>query len=274
MVSSEDAGGLRHNPRHSGTISRLELLAYGLAKEPGGSPESTFFRKWGVPTDDPHAIDIQRRLARVLRRLSSEEGALFLVTAETIAKAQEAKKSWNPKANRARHVRLGTSTIAAARLALEIAAMYPPPWEGERGHIGDLVAGLVSFIVGNVQATASAAPTLSVMVARRMLMNLKQRLSKKTGGRTYWELIADLAWLISGKRGVPCSERTVRRYLEKCHRSKTPADAYWSRHWELMHNAARLTPGRTGDAFEEAAKHYLGKPIAKRSAEKAAQDRQ
>src|ERR1700684_651424 len=113
--------------------------------------------------------------------------------------------------------------------------MFPAPSEVERAQISDIVAGLVAFLYGVVVASTGVTATVPVRVTGRTRRSLKQRLSRKVGGRTHWELIADLAWLASGRQGNPCSERTVRRYLEGQHRSRrSPAFFYWPSNWELF----------------------------------------
>jgi hypothetical protein len=113
-------------------------------------------RKWGLQDDDPTAKDVGTRFVKHSLRLPEEALGSILETAENIATAEKAKAEWNPKTCRKQYRRLSRSGVSATRLAIEIAEIFPPPWEGEQAPIGLLIEGLFSYVDGAVMATTCA----------------------------------------------------------------------------------------------------------------------
>jgi hypothetical protein len=219
------------------------------------------FLKWGISTDDHDASDTKRRLAKVRPELSIEEQVWYLMTAESIADAEKAKRVWNPKANVNKYRHLCKTATRAARLILAIDELVPSPWVDERSYIGEIVAGLNSVMQGILQATMLPSKNTSVGRATTILQQTKSLFSKRTS-RMHWELLQDLVWLASGKRIRP-SERTVRRYLDEPRRSRSPVRDYWARNWDLLRRAGLLaSPSRsdTIEAVAEDATQYLERP--------------
>ena len=232
--------------------ARRRLLATRLFDERLG--------KWGLQVDDLHANAVRERFVNLSVRLSETSLEGLLQTAESISRAEKAKATWNPKVNRKQNRRLSRTAVSAARLAQELAEIFPPPWEAERAPIGALISGLASFMKGALMATMhqSAESFLEVRNARKMLQATQRPLNKKTG-MMHWQLIADLVWLASGKTRAHLSERTVRRYVEEPRQrllGRLERD-YWNRHWSDLASVERLVPISNDDPFEMAAVAYL-----------------
>ena len=294
MVRSEDGDVLGHNDRHeipsngknfdpaAGRRSVEEFIARhadgkyrgrGLGLENAGKPgpeerrliaERLFderLSKWGLRGDDLNAKNVRERFAKLSLRLSEQTLRQLLETAESIGSAENAKAGHNPKANRKQYRRLSRTAVSAARLAIEIAEILPPPWEAERAPIGVLVAGLASFIDGALMATLSASGESSAKLraAHKSLSSTRRPLNARTG-KTHWELIRDLVWLVSGTKRTRISERSIRRYLEQPKRPRIPEKGYWNSHWNLLVKVERLVPVRNSDPFEIAALRYI-KPL-------------
>ncbi len=209
------------------------------------------FRRWGLQDDDPTAKEVGARFVKLSLRVPEEALRATLETAESIVTAEKAKAAWNPKAYRKQFRRLSRTGVSAAKLALEIAEICPPPWEGEQAPIGLLIQGLFSFVDGAVMATTHLSrETLSALRnAHRILHSTRRPLKKKTGN-THWELIRDLVCLASGKPSVCPSERTIRRYLKKPNGARIPEKDYWNSHWNDLVRLQRLVPPRNTDRFE------------------------
>ncbi len=192
-------------------------------------PEFWFLQKWGVSPEEsssnPRTSTILSHLYKIWPRLTPDQRHLYLQTAERIAEAEMAKGAWNPKASRTRSIRLIKSAVASAKLVRELSSIFPPPWVGDEGKIGELVFGLASFIAGTLSATFPWDRDMAVDTASDALRSAKKKIARKTGGMR-WELLRDLVWLASGKRDH-LDERTVRRYLDKRPIAKNPLEAYW-----------------------------------------------
>jgi hypothetical protein len=216
------------------------------------------FRQWGLQANDLDAKDVGERFAKLSLRMPEETLRLILETTERIARAEGAKAKCNPKANPKRNQCLSRTAVRAASLAIEIAKIFPPPWEAEQEPIGILIAGLASFMDGALMATTHLSrETLSKLRnARRMLHSTLRPLKTKTG-KTHWRIIQELAWLASGKGGARLSERSIRRFLEKPNLPRIPERNYWNKHWNLLVSVERLVPVRHADPFEVAAVRYL-----------------
>jgi hypothetical protein len=214
--------------------------------------------KWTLRGDDLDAKKVRERFAKLSLRLPEQTIRQLLETAESIGSAENAKAMYNPKANRKQYRRLSRTAVSAAMLAIEIAEILPPPWEAERAPIRGLVAGLASFMDGALMATlhASGESLSKIRDAHKLLHATRRPLRAKTG-KTYWELIRDLVWLVAGKKRDPLSERTIRRYLEKPNQQRIPEKVYWNSHWNLLVSVERLVPARHADPFEMAAVRYL-----------------
>jgi len=285
MGSSEEKKGLRPNPKRGskGEVNISELmrrdpkaeraLLSGALKGTPEHPELSFLDKWGLKPrellEDPRASDILSRLYKVWPRLSANDRLLYLQIVENIAKAEKAKNAWNPKPVRSRHIRLAKDAAVAAELVCEISAIFPPPWEGEREPIGDLMRGLGSFMLAALAVSFPMDKAAAAAAASKLLRNAKKRIEKKARGM-HWELVRDLVWLASGQE-TTLDERTVRRYLEEQPFPKRPAYRVWQRNWDLVNTALRLarggrpwvssTPSKSvEDPFFSAARTYLGVP--------------
>ena len=248
-------------PRGQKHPTRRERMTLGELARLGTGPKKTeqsldMFVRWSIPRTDLDAREVKVRLERTWHGWTAARKGLFLLAAESIVTAERAKFAWNP--NSTQHRQLSKAAIAAAQLAQEIAIFFPPPWEGSRKPIGDLVTQLAAFITGTLRATISSDKRVSALVAREIIQGLKRETPRATG-RIHWELIRDLAWLASGKR-VACSERTIRRYLEEPRLSKSPRHTYWERYWNSIRSVSRLAPDRQPGAFKDAAKDYLKTP--------------
>ena len=200
MGSGEDSEGLRHKPRHN---------ARDAEKVPGDM--GLFELKliwWGVPRDDPEVNAIRVRLSKVWRRLSDLDRGWLLGAASAIAEAEAAKAAWNPKADAARHRKLRRLASHAAELMKEIRLVFPPPWVGKDRA---LLVKLLGLAEGTFRATMPVEKQEAVLVAGEIARRAKRRLART--GYAHFELLADLAWLASGRR-YPITEHAVRRYLE------------------------------------------------------------
>lgn len=285
MARGEDGDGVGHNQRNEDP-SRVENLDSALLKrmaedflaglgdgkydgslvkglkrahKPGPEQRKLLakrlvnerFRKWGLQDDDPTAKDVGARFVKLSLRVPEEALRSILETAESIVTAEKAKAAWNPKAYRKQYRRLSRTGVSAAKLAIEIAEIFPPPWEGEQAPLGLLIESLFLFVNGAVMATTHLSrETLSVLRnAHRTLQSTRPLLTGKTG-RTHWELIRDLVWLASGKRSVRLSERTIRRYLEEPNGPRIPEKDYWNSHWNDLVRLQRLVPARNTDRLE------------------------
>jgi hypothetical protein len=106
MVPSADEKQSRHKPRHSNSNAVHEPFLDSLLKGRRLHPEFSFLRKWGVYYDiasDQRVASILERLYRLWPQLSAKDRHLYLWTAESIAEAEGAKHTWNPKASRDRY---------------------------------------------------------------------------------------------------------------------------------------------------------------------------
>lgn len=213
------------------------------------------WHRWSLQARDREARPITLRLAKAWDHWTTSQRGLLLSTAEAIAKAELAKRAWNPKGSRIRHKQLCKVGVTAAQLANEIGTLFPPPWSEEYKAVQDLVARLGGFAVDILEVTAIADQDMAWGFAALMLQELKDA-TPRHHGRASWVLLRDLIWLASGKR-ITCSERTIRRYLTKRKRSPTPADAVWRRHFSHVRNASLLTPGRERHSVVPIAKKYL-----------------
>ena len=201
MGSGEVSEGLRHKPRHN---------ARDAEKVPGDM--GWFELKliwWGVPRDDPNVNAIRVRLGKVWRRLSGLDRSWLLAAASAIADAEAAKAAWKLKSDAARHRQLLRLAKHAAELMKEIRLVFPPPWVGEDRA---LLLKLLGLVEGAFRATLPVEKQKAVLVAAETARRAKRMLART--GYTHFELLADLAWLASGMRGDPISERSIRRYLE------------------------------------------------------------
>ena len=290
MGSGEEKKGLRPNPKRGskGEVNIGELMSRdpkaerallsGALKGTPEHPEFLFLAKWGLKPrellEDPRASDILSRLYKVWPRLSANDRLLYLQIVENIAKAEKAKNAWNPKPVRSRHIRLAKDAAIAAELVCEISAIFPPPWEGEREPIGDLMRGLGSFMLAALAVSFPMDKAAAADAASKLLRKAKKRIEKKARGM-HWELVRDLVWLASGQE-TTLDERTVRRYLEEQPFPKRPADRVWQRNWDLVGTALRLarggrpwvssTPSKSvEDPFFSAARTYLRVQIGRAS---------
>ena len=257
MGSGEEKKGLRPNPKRGskGEVNIGELMSRdpkaerallsGALKGTPEHPEFLFLAKWGLKPrellEDPRASDILSRLYKVWPRLSANDRLLYLQIVENIAKAEKAKNAWNPKPVRSRHIRLAKDAAVAAELVCEINAIFPPPWEGEREPIGDLMRGLGSFMLAAFAASFPMDKAVAVDAASKLLRKAKRRIGKKARGM-HWELVRDLVWLASGQE-TTLDERTVRRYLEEQRLPKRPAYKVWECNWNLVWTALQLARG-------------------------------
>jgi hypothetical protein len=233
MFHPEGKEGSRRDP------SRITLKEMATARK---IPEPDLFAEkleaWGVKAADWHAKDVKNRLAKT--KLPLADQLVLFSTAEHIAEAEKAKHSWNLKVKAPRYTAVSKIATSAARLSREISEMFPPPWADERARMGVLVAELAAFVEGTFTATKFVDRNYSVRQAAAMVRSIKQ--ARSAGGCVYWELLADLSWLASGKSGERVSERTVRRYLEGQRKCESPVRAYWRRNGKLIVTAILRNP--------------------------------
>jgi len=175
-------------------------------------------------------------------RLSPQDQFLLLATADSIAEAERVKATWTSKSKRTQCANLGRVAVAAARLSKEISEAFPPPWTDDLVQIGVLLAKLGAFIEGVFTATMQVRE-LAVTSARAWVRIMKQ--NRPANRRVYWELIQNLTWLASGKRGAPISERTVRRYSQPSTSPRSPLRRYWQRNIRLIIETLQLCPYQT-----------------------------
>lgn len=183
--------------------------------------------KWGVRPANLEAKDpierasererekqiqgIGRRLSKIWPQLSSSDRAWLFCAAEQIAESERTKNEWNPKRlGTAHHRRLCDARISAAKLGKEIRLLF--------GHdqdvvVAKLVRDLTGFAVGMLLATYPIEKVAATRAATSLLAEAAQRIKSRTG-RTHLKLITDLAWLASGTKGTPPSERSVRYLLQ------------------------------------------------------------
>jgi hypothetical protein len=221
---------------------------------PSSPPDPTdIFGRWFIGENDAQAREIERRLSRTWRDWTLEQRLLLLWTAEAIARAQRAKASWNPKAERGPlrdALPVLKLALDAARLAEKITTAFPPPWAGARAPIGSFVAGLAEFIEATIDTTTTAQPGYRVAMAGHAVQMLRKQ-TPKYSGRVSWDLLADLAWLAGGGNGERLNESTIRRYGD--YRSgRNAVAAHWTRHWALMIRVLRLAPARPRHRYDEA----------------------
>ena len=256
MVSGEEKQRLRHNARHKiGDGPLMNALEYAAIYKSVLEPAVARLATWGIhDTTDPEVKPILDRVRAFWPRLSPEDRELYLRTAESIAEAERAKAG-KPRATRAQHARLSRNAVSAAQLALEIGAMFPPPWTGDRAPVGTLIENLASFIEGSVGATFQA-PIFEVTKAKALLKMTRASIGKKTRGIN-WELLRDLAWLASGKKMELPDERTIRRYLDGERSRPNPAADRWKRNWPTVRDAVLLAASRQPAPFRKLARNYL-----------------
>jgi len=250
MVTRSDGEERRHK-RHSEVLTgdRLQPLATVATRPPelpGTELLAQKFKSWGVPPDDLTVNAVRRRMARI--QLSIEDQYWLLETAEHIAAAETAKAAWNPKAKASEDLPLYKLVTAGARLIKKIAAVFPPPWTGERARLGAFVADMAAFLEGTLAATMVVDKNVVVSLASATARSMKQQ--RPPGGRVYWELLQDLIGLASSKTAGRISERSVRRYVEEQRMSQSAARAYWRKHFKLIQEAVRLAPLEKPASFQ------------------------
>jgi hypothetical protein len=160
--------------------------------------------------------------------------------------------------------------VKAAKLATEIADIFPPPWESEKKCIGDLITALFNFTAGS---SASMMPHSETFDNARLDLRETQKIIAKKTGRSYWELIRDLVWLASGKMYLPLSDRTVRRYLLW---PKGSLGSFWRHNSRLLRKLALLVPRgvRETTPFESVARARLNATVSRSTSKKTAQNRE
>ena len=209
------------------------------------------FHRWRLGRNDPDARVTAQHLAKTWARWPTEKRELLLRVAEWIAKVEKAKAAWNPKTQREAYKRVARAAVAAARLAEELCAMFPPPWKGDRACIGVTVAELASFMKAGHRATSVPNRYVAALVTADLIDEHRGSLT----GRAHWELLRDLAWLASGKR-LLVSERTIRRYLERRH-SRSLAAREWAAAWPLVRRIAPLASGPSTRELRAAVTSFL-----------------
>lgn len=226
-------------PNEPSAGHRFQSLATAAARPPelpGTEVLAERLKIWGVRFDDPDAVAVTRRMARI--RLSVGDQLWLFETAERIAEAEKAKAAWNPKAKATQYLNFCKIVKAAARLTIEVSKVFPPPWTEERARMGRFVGEMAAFMEGVLAATMIVTQNSAVFLASATVTNMKQ--SRPPKSRLYWELLQDLIWLASAKRAGRMSERSVRRYVEGQRRARSPARAYWRRNFKLIQEAIRL----------------------------------
>ena len=218
------------------------------------------FDRWELPADDLQAKDAAPRLKTIWGKWSHQRKEELLLAVEGIARAEADKHAWNPRVQRERYEHLAKSAVSAARLAEDIATLFPPPWRRDQREIGTLVHKLDEFINAAYIATTFPARRRSASRARNLVQRVKPATTTKTRRMPPWELVRDLVWLASEGKVQP-SERTIRRYLDEERRAKSPATLYWRRNWDLLRRVSRLTRTQ-GDInqFARALGQYLERP--------------
>jgi hypothetical protein len=235
------------------TIADTKLLAdfLGLRRPQTAAPRHVdLFSRWAFQRDDPDARVVSRRLEKVWAHWKPDEREILLLTAESVARAEEAKLAWNPKLSRRQYLRLSRTSSDAARLANRISVLFPPPWEGSRGPIGDLVRGLRDYAERVLRATIASDNDIAFWTAHYSIRELRRR-TRRASGKVSWELLADLVWLASGKEIQRPNEITIRRYLSRRRGSpttKSPAAPHWRRNWHLF-SKMKLGP-RQSDSLD------------------------
>jgi hypothetical protein len=175
----------------------------------------------------------------VWRSWSAQDRRLLLDTAEAIARAERAKRNWNPKALRGAYRQLIRASINAFKEAHKLAELVPPPWDGDREGVGAMVRLLVEHGTDIIHDTSLG--DVPIFGAARLIQQLKRKALRQRR-QMRWELLRDLAWLASGKTlSDGFSERTVRRYLEPHRLLLPPGYQVWNQHWTLIRAVSRLT---------------------------------
>jgi hypothetical protein len=242
---------IRHDSVGNGTLASLFRSMLPDA-------ESWYQQRWGA---DLQAKSILVRWRKLSLRLSPEYRELYLKTAESIAAAEEAKKASKSGIDRRRFARLAKTALAAAKLAKDLSAMFPPPWKDERAAIGALIEGLSSFVEASLHASFLDHLDKATGRAGDLLRTTRAKVSRKTERGVDWGLLSDLAWLASNKTIDRPDERTVRRYLDSRHEAKNPSEAYWKRaDWKLIQNSLRIALGGKRELLEASVKSYLRLP--------------
>ena len=165
--------------RHLLSLGELARLAGPRTK---AQPEHHLARRWGLEADDLDARVITTRLDRVWRSWPLDEREKLLVTAECLAFAERQKRLWNPKENAERYRRLSQSAITAARLADELAAIFPPPWDGERVSVGSLIDELSRFVTGILYSTTFPAVRGATLEAQARMTRARSRPAETRAG--------------------------------------------------------------------------------------------
>ena len=231
-------------------LNRGRLRAAGLLREP--EEPLDIFERWSLERNDFDAKAVAKRLDTAWRGWSPRQKQLLLRAAERIADAERAKEDWNPKATHSAQIKLEKMALQAVHLAEELIGAFPPPWEGSRKAIGELVACLAAFAGGVIDASYPWSEKLLVRIASGVL-----RVLKADSRQMHWELLRDLAWLASARRRSP-SERTVRRYLKRPPHFKIPGRAHLQeRDWEMIRKICQFHARGKSELFENAARDYL-----------------
>ena len=199
MDSGEDREGLRHKPRHKSGDAEKALTDMRLFE--------LKLMWWGVPREHPNVKSIRDRLEKVFRRLSFFDQRDLLEAAESIALAEDAKASWNPKTDGERQLELRGLAYRTMNLRNEIQVVLPAPLRREHSELLEKLGDFSADILFEMKPVAIAN---SQCEAASMVRRAKRRLVERTGF-AHFELLADLAWLASGMR-YQISERSVRRY--------------------------------------------------------------
>ena len=227
--------------------------------------------EWGIPRDDPDATDVAGRYAKAWGQLPSAQQGQLLRTAEEIARAEQAKLGWIATTAGPRYEHLAETAIQAARLADNLAGMFPKPWDDGGSTIGHLLAQseprddgrlaighLIVQLDGFVDAACDANVLdrdLAVFVASQFID--RTRAGAKKPGR---EMIRNLAWLASHKKHF-LDESTIRRYSRTGRPTHAPGFRVWKDNWALVRRVAKLTRERRdqdhAEPFRPAVRVYL-----------------
>ena len=212
------------------------------------------FSRWNIPEDNHDACEVARQLAKAWEPYTAGQRSLVLGAVDAIAAAERAKRKWNPKARRGVYLRLANSASAAARLADEIGIIFPPPWQGDRTPVGDLVSRLAEYVASASDVTSGRDRDVARYRAEAQCVLLKKETPKRSG-RITSALLRDLVRLATGG-SVDVDESTIRRYGARSRASRTrrprsssPVATHWKRNWSLVVRVLRQVPDHRRDLF-------------------------
>lgn len=223
------------------------------------------FDRWNLQRDSAPARRVAADLAEAWRSWSAEHKELLLRTMQQIARAEVAKKNWEPKRVEPNYRALALAGVQAARMVTTLGETFPQPWDESHLAVQKLAAGLMGFAAAALDESSIADHDLAIEIARDMAAELMEAMPHHAG-RVSWALQAQLVSLASGGEIDARDDSFVKRYSSPGHEPNrsTPAAPTWRRTWNDMKEAAKVASGipqelRNREDFILPARLALGK---------------